>query len=231
MASLNEIIYNLKNLPYSGFTSDDTNVTDEQLAFIIRYMRARFLKQAIERGRTRGLEPFIQDLGAVPFSLVDKSECLEITTDCDILRSDSKIPVPIHADNNVMLTAVQTLDSSISFSKTYLAAAKWWRYNKYTPKVRKWYYKNGYVYITNEEEIEVLNIRGIFEDPKKAGEFKICDGKPCWSPDDDYPIAGWMVDDITKAILRGEAATLMGTVADTKNNNLDDKGGVQPKEG
>jgi hypothetical protein len=223
MASLNEIVYNVRNLPYGGFTSDDTNVTDDQIEFIVNYLRAKMFREAVETRHKRGWEPFVQDLGSVPFSLVDKSECVEITTDCDILRSTTAIPIPLDVNNSAAITAVQAVDGSYSFSKTYLAASKWQRFNKWTPRVSKWYYKNGYVYVTENEEIEALNLRGVFEKPRSAGAYKNCDGKPCWTPDTEYPIAGWMLKDITDTILRGEAVVMMMGRADDKNDGQDTK--------
>jgi hypothetical protein len=224
MASLNQLVYNIRNLPYGGFTSDDTNVSDEQIAFIINYLRAKGLKEGIESKRIRQLEPFTQSLGAVSFSLVDKSECVEIDSDCDILRTTTKLPTPLYVNNSVAITAVQTVDGSFSFSKTYLAASKWQRFNKWTPHTRKWYYKEGHLYITNDEEIEAVEIIGAWSDPRSAGEYKNCPGGVCWTPDSDYPLPDWMIKDITDTILRGEAASLMVGVSDTKNDAKDGKG-------
>lgn len=218
--TLNEIVYNIRNLPYGGFSTEDSDISNPQIEFIVNYLREVLIKQMFDKNK-RDYSIVTQDLGYVPISLVDKSECLEIISDCDILRTVTKIPTPLDINNSVAITAVQTVDGSRSFSKTYLAAVKWHRYNRFTKNTSKWYYKNGYIYITEDEEMEFINIRGVFSDPRQAANYKNCDGKVCWSPDDEYPITGKMVSEITDKILRGEAAALIASSTDRKNDNVD----------
>ena len=45
MASLSEIVYNLRNLVSAGRLSDDTSITFNQLKFIVNYKRAQYLRQ------------------------------------------------------------------------------------------------------------------------------------------------------------------------------------------
>jgi len=44
-----EIIYNIKNLIAGGIQSDDQDLSDLQLAYIINYYRARLFKQEQEK--------------------------------------------------------------------------------------------------------------------------------------------------------------------------------------
>jgi hypothetical protein len=230
MASLNEIVYTLKNLPNGGIQSDDTDISDAQIEFIVNYYRALLIKQEIDK-KKRNFAVYEQDLGAVAVSLIDAAECVEIATDCDILRTVNRIPTPLDVNNSIAITAVQTVDGSTSFPQTFLARAKWERFNRWTPRTRKWYYKNGHVYVTNDEELETINIRGIFEDPRLVSQYLTCDNKVCWTADSEYPMAEWMIKRVVDIFAQGEGKILYSQAVDDTNNANDDSNTIRTQGG
>ena len=103
---LSEIIYNIKNLMAGGIESDDEDLSNAQLAFIIGYYRAKLLKQDQEKGRfDKAL--YVQNLGKVPVQEADKNECCDI--DACILRTATQIPKPLETFDSINLKAVEDM--------------------------------------------------------------------------------------------------------------------------
>ena len=92
---LSEIIFNAKNLISGGIQSDDMNLSDSQLSFIIDYYRAKLFKQKQDRG-TFDKQMFTQNLGHIELIESDKNLPCGNTTQCAI-RTKFKIPKPMNA--------------------------------------------------------------------------------------------------------------------------------------
>jgi hypothetical protein len=228
---LSEIVFNIKNLLAGGVESDDENLSNEQLVFIINYYRAKLLKQDQEKGR-QGKGLYVQNLGKVPLVQADKNECCE--GDC-ILRTASKIPSPLETYKGLNLTFVGTLNGR-PFDKQEHNSVIWNKGAKFTWKEPKWYYQNGYIYLVNPPSmmIQDINIQGIFEEPMLAESFRTCDcpgnNSPCTDPKDNldftYPLPLHHVDTIVKLIVQTEITVLTGMLTDYSNNGVDNQRGV-----
>lgn len=208
-----------------GTTSDDFNLSDEQIKFIVDYYRAKLLKQDQDKGRFEK-SLYVQNLGSVNVSSADKNECCE--GDC-ILRTTFKIPKPLETYRGLNITFVGTTNGS-PFSMVEHNAAFWRRAAKYTSKEPGWYYQNGYIYLINPptKMIDTINIQGIFEDPLGAEKFKRCDCPANGSTDDcsdfmdvEYALPAHHVDTIIKLIASTEYRLLTGIISDVVNDGTD----------
>jgi len=63
-----------------------------------------------------------------------------------------------------------------------------------------------------------INVRGVFEDPEEAARFTHCDGTPCYTDNDKYPLNRWMVDYMKAEILNLNFNAALQAVEDTSNN-------------
>lgn len=220
---LSEIVYNIKNLISGGIQSDDENLSDDQVAFIVNYYRAKLLRQDISKGKSKS-EINTQNLGRVNLIQADKNECCDI--DACMLRTEFKIPKPLAVNNDLNLSFVGTLNG-IDFSKKQHNTMRWSCSAKYTGNHTFWYYQNGYIYISNPPTtlMKYINIQGVFEDPIEAESFRTCDcdnGLDCVKGlDIEYPMSLHNVDLVVKLMAETELNILMSLPSDISNDGLD----------
>jgi hypothetical protein len=223
-----KIIYNIKNLMAGGIESDDQDFSNNQLAFIVNYYRARLLKQDQEKGRTSN-SLYVQNLGRVPIVQADKNECCDSET-C-ILRTSVKIPVPIETFKGINLTFVGTMNGR-PYQKTFHNSVTWKKGAKWTKNDPQWYYQNGYIYIIDSSSVMLshINVQGIFEDPQEAEKYKTCDcdnGLDCQdSLDFEYPLPMHYVDTVVKLVAESELKILYSILPDSLNDSVDQQTSV-----
>lgn len=153
--TLNELIYDIKNLCYAGLGNQDSIISDKQIAHWINVERLSLIQKYFEKRRL--FDPsLIQDLGCIEVNCIDKAECCNIciNTDEHVYRSVSTIPTPISTPsysltNPVLLSYVGLITYDTPFEFTSLAITNWSKYNKYTKNVIRAYYRNGYIYLDN----------------------------------------------------------------------------------
>lgn len=221
MATLNELIYNIRNLAAGGILSDDQLISNRQMAFIINYTRAFLIKKDLDKKKSINPD-IIQDLGCVPVQPVDKAECCELIVDCLILRTVDPLPKTIALNHSNPITFVGLLDGSESFDFISQARSRWTQYETYTANYRRAYLKNGHLYVSNDLLLEDINVQGVFEDPLAAAKYHNCNGEPCFSFDSTYPIEESMIKALTQSIITDELGIVARTKQDNFNNAKDD---------
>lgn len=220
---LSEIIYNIKNLRAGGVQSDDDNIADEQIAFIINYYRAKLIKQELDRGKDIKTI-YVQNLGKVEVDTFDKNECCAIEN-CSI-RTKLQLPKVTESNGKLNITFVGLLNGE-PFQEYSSTSAYWKQYNKYTKNLPGYYYENGYIYLINLPNVMLsyINVKGVFEDPKQAEEFRTCkcnnDTNCIEGFDFEYPIPHYMVDTIVKMVADSEFRITFNKI-DMTNNSLNE---------
>lgn len=216
-SSLNKLVYDIKNTGSGGFQSDDTPVSDRQVAFWINQERAFFISQLFSAGKAIP-DALVQHLECVEMECLDPAECCEIQT-CDrVLRSTQKIPQTIHRNDRDSILTVSTPDHRMGFTKTSYFRQRTNQYNKYTGKKPRYFIKNNYLYVTNTTELEYVALSGIFDDPTEALLFSNCDGTPCWTWDDEYPITNRLSTIISGKILKERLGISLSSPNDENND-------------
>lgn len=215
--TLNEIKFNLHNLVRGGILSDDDNLSEDQLEYIINYVRAVIIKRDIDKNKRIDPE-LIQDLGCVPVKLIDKSECCKILANCNILRTADKIPKPVDFNFKSGLKYVGDIDGDLQYDMSHFETIQWTQHEKYTAKLPRYFQKDGFIFVTNRDLSDVIKVRAIFEDPRKAALFSNCDGEPCYTADSEYPVSAWMVPVINDMILKNELNIVTRALNDEQND-------------
>ena len=222
---LSEIVYNIKNLIAGGIESDDENLSNAQVAFMVNYYRAKLFRQDRLKGRM-GKEIYVQNLGKVPLQQADKNECCEI--DACILRTQNQIPKPLQTYDGLNITFIGMLNGR-PYEKRHHNSLIWSSAAKYTKDTTKWYYQNGYIYLVNPVDplLDNINIQGIFEDPMQAEKFRTCDcpnGSDCIDEDSldfEYSLPAHQVDLIVKLVAETELRLLTALPTDISNDGMD----------
>lgn len=225
MPTLKQLTDNLKSIIRAGsYISDDDNIKDRQLEFIIGYIRATLIRQDYEKGRTIN-QSIVQDLGILDLELANPAECsdIDITSipGCSGILRTEVLPKFIEVYQKNLITYVGSIDKRTSFQLIEPERVRWQKYSKYTSNVNYAYYLNNRIYLPNNVELRKINIRGVMEDPRDAGSYSTCgvDGQSsCYQPTDEYPIATWMIKTMNDLILQGELKLETIMRSDTTND-------------
>lgn len=210
-ASLNQIAFNLLNLIRGGISSNQEPITLEQIKFTIKYYRSLFIRRDMERNNNR-FRMFEQDLGVIEVDQFDTAEDIYEESLVEVLRTVSKIPTPIRMKNWEGITFVGSIDKQgrpipiVDGHRSY-----WSKFNKYTRFEPEAYYRNGYIYIRNCNDLDMINIRGVFEDPEQVFEFVNDNGLDLYDDNSPFPISTDMIQGITQGLISGELQ-VMGSV-------------------
>lgn len=215
--TLNQLVYDIKNIISGGTQSDDIRISDRQVTFWINQARATLIGQLLSDGKSIP-DALIQHLECVELECVDAAECCEISTCAKVLKSVQKIPETIGRNNRNTILSVSSPDKTVGFTETTYFRQRTNRHNKYTGNKPRWFTKNNYLYVTNEKVLEYVSLSGIFEDPTEALLFTDCDKNPCFTWDSEYPITSRIASVVTSMILKERIGIMASTPNDQTNN-------------
>ncbi len=216
--TLNELVYDIKNPANGGVQSDDVAASDRQVAFWINDTRDLLAGQLISKGKSIP-ETLIQHLECVEMECLDPTECCDISS-CDrVLRSTQKLPRTIQRNDRNTILSVSSPDKKVGFTQTTYIRQRSNVHSRYTGNEPRWFIKNDYLYVTNIKVLEYVSVSGVFEDPTEAIMFTNCDGAPCFTWDDDYPVTGSMGRMITSIILKERMGIVMQAPNDENNDS------------
>lgn len=213
---VNQLISDIRNISTSGSNPVEFKIEDKQILFWCNEVRSTLISQAIQRRQDLS-DVWIQSITCLQLEQVDASECCNIPIGCYILKSVKKIPTTIESwmDNTITKVTKPTGDiiaKSNGFETNYN------KFNKYTGKTSNWYLKNDYLYITNEQLLETVNIYGIFEDPSNLSNFINCNNNTCFSINSEYPCSLKMSEQITDIVLKTRIYPYLQLPADNTND-------------
>lgn len=207
MATLNEVIYILKNE-----TNDYANqykVSNRQYEFMINFLRSTLVKRDQDKGKTLSSN-VLQNLGVVPVQRINRTDDGTIKLGGEIIQTLTHIPHPIETNNKDVFTYIGGLDRISPFEYSNRAySGNYSRHNKYTADLRRSYYRDGRIYITGGDilALQSIWIEGVFEDPREVWTFKQSQlGNTCAPAfeDEPYPISEYMIEAMTTMIKKGE---------------------------
>ena len=218
MATLNEIIYNIKNLRGGGTETDDSKLTRRQLEFIINHFRAELATQRTNQGKS--LEGFIQDLTGEKF--IPTKDFRAVGTDVSILKSATTIPIPVVGYSGFVIPFVGLRDEYYGYQKS---TVRTFNLELEHPFIQNTYFVvNNYMYIAtkNRSTQREVFIRGVFADPREAlrgeGDINLEFGF-----DWNYPIPEGTISQLNSLIINNEYRWMNMLPADQLNNGRDDK--------
>ena len=222
--TLNEIAQNLLNLVRGGRSHHDEHISMDQIKFNIKHYRAMFIRRDYARNGfvSRHIE---QDLGCVDLISVDASKCCQINTTCPVFRTSKKIPKTIRYNFEEAISYVGDVSGTNSIPLINPNTLKFLTYDRYTSENMKAYMLGDYLYIYNAKGVDMINVRGVFENPEDVAVFdsECYENGPCFDPDSsNYPIPMDMLNMINQGILAGELALLAGTMSDTITDRMQD---------
>ncbi len=193
----NKIIYDVRES--LNLTSDDANISDEYIAYLISVYRAELLKQELNNGQRIANVMNVQSF-CLEMEEVSAFDC-GIDFDCEtVLRSKQALPSLIKTHIGTSLTTVRPVDKK-SKPFTYIEESRiaYLQHSKFGKSI---YYTIGndlHLYLYSKSDVHKLikctNVSGLFADPLELSEYKTCCG--CENEDNycydmltsDYPIS------------------------------------------
>ena len=217
MATLSELVSDIRNIATSGENTYSFRIEDEQIAYWIAEVRSMLISQAISR-RDHLTDTWVQGITCMQLIQVDSSECCLLESDCKtLLRTKDRLPTTVETFNDNTIVRVTKANGDI-ISKSNPFEVKYNKYNKYTSLKSQWYLQNGYLYIINEEHIEYINVYAIFENPTELANYINCSNETCFNWDQQYPVSLRMANDITNIVLKTKVYPLLQLPQDTAND-------------
>jgi len=219
MASLKEISYNILNAYRGGRSTNNEHISLRQIMFNVKYYRALLLRRDFQRNGifTRHVE---QDLGCLELVRVNASQCCNLPIECSVSRTRLKLPRTIRFNYTEAITSLSDVTGLNTIPMVNSNTVQFLPNDRFTKNEKKGYMIEDYLYIYNADGMDVVNIRGIFEDPEEVAKFD-CGGQSCYDPDSDFPISMDLLKDLTDGILKGTFALVAQTGSDTENDTLE----------
>ena len=217
MATLKEIIYNIKNLQGRGEFTDDLKLSDRQLEFIINHFRAELAAQKANTGKSTS--GFYQQL--TNLKLNSTKDFRPHHPEVKIFKSD-KLPAFAKYHKGSRVHFVGTRDGMFPFQQSEIHTFNIDMENPYV--MNTFFNHGGYLYICtkNTSLLREVYVEGVFDSPREVAELE---GKI--DPFDEfnwhYPIPNGVIGQLNNLILNNEYRWMHILNADTENNGKDDK--------
>jgi len=227
MATLEQYAYNIRNIARGGQgNSDDDKISIKQIKFWINGYRASGIFQATDYGKD--IDPqLLQDLGVVPLVEVDAadSNCPNVEWGCTVKKVE--IPKLIDLPNLRALDYVGKINKQSEFIVNYPNVASYKRDTKFGKLSSRVYLIGSTLYFImskNDQCLEYVNIRGIFEEPEKVFGYSTegCEPKCFNSAVDQYPMPLRLYEFVLKSILVNELNWTEQAANDELNNGRKD---------
>tara|TARA_R100000773_G_scaffold43945_1_gene43523 strand:- start:35 stop:730 length:696 start_codon:yes stop_codon:yes gene_type:complete len=224
MATIKEIVYDIKNLIRGGMQSDDEIISDRQIEFQINSLRAQFIRQDINKRRSIS-DNIKQVIHCLDVEAVSGSTC-GLPADLKIMRSKQQIPNPIETSHSDLITGIgPTGILSVNFHMVPYNRAPWIGTNKYTKRMTFAFLLDNFVYVTGPEAkyLDKIKAEGVFQNPREISNFIDVNGNLSYDPDNhDYPLSTSMLDLIKTNMLAQNMKPFIETLTDNSNNAKSD---------
>jgi hypothetical protein len=229
MATIKEIVYDLKNIIRGGLQSDDEMISDRQIEFQVNSLRAQFIRQDINKRRSisdniKQVLPHVEMEG-VPASLAG------LNSEGTILRSKYQIPNPIETSHADLITAIgPTGVLSTNFHFIPYNRAPFAGTNRYTKRMQFAFLLDNFVYVLgpDTELLTHIKVEGVWQNPREVSAYTDANGFVSYDPEThDYPLSISMLDLIKQSTMATNMQPFVQMPTDISNNAKSD---IQPNQ-
>tara|TARA_R110000787_G_scaffold155813_1_gene269592 strand:+ start:1005 stop:1700 length:696 start_codon:yes stop_codon:yes gene_type:complete len=229
MATIKEIVYDIKNIIRGGMQSDDEIISDRQIEFQVNSLRAQFIRQDINKKRSVS-DNIKQLIHCMELEVVSGTTC-GLAHDLKILKSKKQIPNAIETAHSDLITAIgPTGILSTNFHMIPYSRAPWAGNNKYTKRMTFTFLLDNFVYVFGPETayLEKIKVEGVWQTPRDIEAYVNAEGIPSYdSETNEYPLSISMLDLIKQSMLSQNLQPLIQLPTDTSNNSKSD---TQPSQ-
>ena len=207
-----------------GSPSDDTRLSNRLIYSKLRSLRIKAIEQKLNKKQV--VSQWCYQPIFVEMQEVSKHECPELVSEtCKVLRSKRAIPQIFTNMVRLQVQSVTSLDGSQSYTETSWENIKYKQGRKYTKDIPEYYFRNGYLYITDKKVLGVISLTALFNDPIEAKNFSDNCGKiptMCTSYlDYDFAVDG-KLEEVIITMCKDELLGDFSGRDDRQNNAVDD---------
>jgi hypothetical protein len=228
--TLNEAVYQILEVAAPN-RSDDDVIDNRFLKALIHTKRAHFITNEMNKNRIAS-PALMQDINCLEMELADDAECCDFKSGCDVLRSKLEIPMPIAMHNTLGIERIGPVSASQpGYSFMPYEKAIYFGNGRYNKTGRAAYIRNNRVYVVSPQDtslIDLISVRGIFEEPGELSSFISCSGSPCYNDDSKYPIDSRTWDYIKEEIISKDMTRILSMPQDLENDAMNFKNPAQP---
>lgn len=223
MITLQKLIYDLKEAYTNAQPANQEPVGDRLIQDWITYTRAQLIRRDLEKGRSIS-DNIKQSLGCITMDQVDPAICCTGTSGCTVLKSHIRIPKAVEGEyNDYVLRIGPPSITAKAFTIIPYERAVWSGNIPTTAALTKAFILDRYVYVVNKTVADFycpeIGVWIIAEDPLEVAQYSHCDGTPCYTKDDNYPISAGMVNQMKDLIKQHDFGFIIATSADSKNDS------------
>jgi hypothetical protein len=222
--SLRGITTDLLSVIRGSNVSQSETISLRQLETWVDQYRALLLKRDLDKGKFPNPD-YIQEIDYLQLDIVDaagsnlsSSNVLNLSSGEYILKS--KLPLPNTIDLNFK-SGFMYIGTVVGDELQFVpeGRSKWQKFKKYTMNDSICFLKNNYLYVLNNERLNYITVRGVFEVPSEVGRFvNPITNQPYFNIDTKYPIPINMIPELKQMILKGELGITVQAPSDTKND-------------
>lgn len=170
-----KLIQRIQSLFSKGVQSDDTRLSNRHIYYKLLTLRNKLLAQKIKKNQKINAWNY-QTISCVELIKVSEVDCPCVCVKgCTTLRTKYKLPKPLSDLGRHIIQYVTGINPSnnetLIFNETTVQIKNYRLHDKYTGNKRDFYIYNDYLYITNDKELELISITGIFSDPDEVDNF------------------------------------------------------------
>jgi len=206
--------YNLNIVPSEGLSMQQAEMTDKIFDKLSKEYTAMQ-----EEGATEGqLNAFIQE----NYQYAGRLKPTFDGTNCIIARTEMTIPRSVRANFKELITFVGAVDGFERIPLVDVNRIQYLPYDKYTKDTKKAFFIEDYLYVFNPGGMELVNVRGVFEDPE-ALKYYDCNGSNCYDDNHLFPMPADMTEAITQGLISGSMMMLANpAMNDTELDRMQD---------
>lgn len=209
--NLDKIVQDLLLIVRGASISQSEPISKRQLEDWVHQYRAFLLKRDLDQKKMINPD-YIQEIPNLKTTLVVGSGDNDISSDTYISKSDDKLPKTLDLNHKSGIVYVGTILGDqiqlVPYNRFKLQ-----KYRKYTGKDKIAFLRNQYLYIHNNELLDYVNVRGVFENPLELTDFNDEDYRA------NYPLPMDKVNTVKQLILSKELGMEIQSFTDDKNDS------------
>jgi len=217
--TLNTIVTDLLNVIRGSQVSQSEPISKRQLEGWVHQYRAMLLKRDLDKGKMPNPD-YIQEIPGLKLTAVDETEALlNFSRNKYLLKSDLQVPNTLDLNHKPGFTYVGTADG---YELMFISETryKWQMWKKYTADEPVVFLRNNYLYVSGEDNLKYLTVRGIFEVPTEVINFvNPQTGQENHLINEAYPIPIDKIPTLKEMILKGELGIESRAYSDTTEDS------------
>lgn len=218
--TLNTLISDIQTEITNNNIAESNTISTKQIELWIHQYRSLLLKQDIDKKRY--VNPtYIQEVNGLQLQSVDFGAPAGLNTSVYRTKSVSEIPDTVDFHFKSGITSItDVFGNEIQLLPEHRARQqknKKWSHNEYVA-----YLKQGSIYVEGPNQLEYINIRGIFEVPPAVNEVDVYGDINYFDYDAQYPLPSDKVIALKSMIFQNEFGIMLSVGVDDSNNSDND---------